>query len=324
MAIPYMWSKSKSARHIYNVINAHTKDRKENLLVDLFTGWFAISEIFIQEWWQTINNDKNKYVMALLEKTLEWLTDEVYNWVSREKFEDVIKNPSKYEDWYVWYIQCIWSFWNNQKWYLYWRDIEEIKKQADDLVVKKEVWEIIKKLIPNKYIKGILKQDNIWKRRIAFKKVCNVIWKRIDVNRLESLERLKKLEKFLNQESVVKLNGMQRLQNLERLQRLQNKENIKDIIKGKSYDEIGIPKDAIVYCDPPYNNTATYSEWWFNHKEFWDYIRKLSKTNKVFVSEYTAPKDFRIIYEFSQKSCLQGWSQSHNNQPHECLFVYNW
>jgi hypothetical protein len=49
----------------------------------------------------------------------------------------------------------------------------------------------------------------------------------------------------------------------------------------------------------------------------------LSKTNKVFVSEYTAPDDFKVIYEFSQKSCLQWWSQSHNNQPNEKLFVYN-
>jgi len=37
MPIPYMGSKGKSAMHIYNVINAFTKDRKEDLLVDLFT-----------------------------------------------------------------------------------------------------------------------------------------------------------------------------------------------------------------------------------------------------------------------------------------------
>ena len=48
--------------------------------------------------------------MSLLERCLEGLPDEVYNWVSREKFEDVIKNPSKYDDWYVGYIQCVWSF----------------------------------------------------------------------------------------------------------------------------------------------------------------------------------------------------------------------
>ena len=301
MPIPYMWSKWKSARHIFNIINAHTKNRKENLLTELFTGWFAISEIFIQEWWQTVNNDKNKYVMALLEKSLNWLPEEVYNWVSREKFLDVIKNPWKYEDWYVWYIQCVWSFWNNQKWYLYWKDVENLKKQADDLVVRKEIWNLIKKLLPKKYIDWILKQDSIWKRRIALSKVWKVLWG--------------------------KINWMQRLQNLERLQRLQrlqNKDNIKEIIKWKSYDEVEILKDSVIYCDPPYKNTATYSEWWFNHDKFWEWVRKKSKTHKIFISEYSAPEDFRIIYEFSQKSCLQWWSQSHNNQPTEKLFIYNW
>jgi len=301
--VPYMWSKWKSAMHIFNVINAHTKDRQEDLLVDLFTWWFAISEVFIQKGWKTINNDKNKYVMALLEKTLDWLDDEVYNWVSRKKFEDVIKNPSKYEEWYVWYIQCVWSFWNNQKWYLYWKDIENLKKSADDLVVRKQVDEQLKKLIPKKYIDWILKQDSIWKRRSAIMKVWKVLFKKWSKNyRKFELERLQNLER------------------LQRLQRLQNKQNIKQIIKW-SYNEVDIPKNAIVYCDPPYNNTATYAEWWFNHKEFWEYIRKLSKTNKVFISEYSAPDDFKVIYEFSQKSCLQWWSQSHNNQPNEKLFT---
>jgi hypothetical protein len=47
-----------------------------------------------------------------------------------------------------------------------------------------------------------------------------------------------------------------------------------------------------------------------------------SKTHKVFVSEYNAPSDFKAIYEFSQKSWLSGrWTQQHNNQPNEKLFV---
>lgn len=297
MAVPCMCGKSKSAIHIFNVIDTFTKDRKEDLLVELFTWWFAIWEIFIKKWWQTINNDKNKYVMALLKQSLEWLPEIVYEWVSREKFFNVLENPWNYEDYYVWFIQCIWSFWNNQKWYLYWKDREELKKSADDLVVKKEVNDLIKKLIPKKYIDWILKQDSIWKRRIAMSKVWKVLWN--------------------------KLEWLQRLLNLERLERLENKENILKF-SSESFEKIEIPKNAVVYCDPPYQNTQSYSEWWFNHKEFWEYIRNLSKTNKVFVSEYTAPSDFKVIYEFSQKSCLQWWSQSHNNQPNEKLFIYKY
>lgn len=90
------------------------------------------------------------------------------------------------------------------------------------------------------------------------------------------------------------------------------------------YRDVAIPDQSIVYCDPPYKWTAEYAEWAFNHDEFRDYIRNLSKTHKVFVSEYSAPEDFKIIYEFPQKSLLSGkWTQSHDNQPTEKVFMYN-
>lgn len=56
-------------------------------------------------------------------------------------------------------------------------------------------------------------------------------------------------------------------------------------------------------------------------KEFWEWVRKISKTNKIYISEYTAPEDFKPILEFTQKSTLQGGGQQHNSQPNECLFV---
>jgi DNA adenine methylase len=125
---------------------------------------------------------------------------------------------------------------------------------------------------------------------------------------------------------------MPNLQLLERLQRLERLEKLRKVSKNmwkilqitsKSYEEVEIPYNAVVYCDPPYKGTATYAEWWFDHDKFWDYVRKISKTNKVFVSEYSAPQDFKCIYEFSQKSSLAWWTQQHNNQPNEKVFIYN-
>lgn len=95
------------------------------------------------------------------------------------------------------------------------------------------------------------------------------------------------------------------------------------MLYSKDYRDADIQPWSIVYCDPPYKWTAEYSESWFNHKEFREYIRILSKTNKVFVSEYDAPEDFVSIYSFSQKSTLAWWNQKHNNQPKEKLFVHN-
>ena len=64
----------------------------------------------------------------------------------------------------------------------------------------------------------------------------------------------------------------------------------------KDYREIN-PKNAIVYCDPPYRGTTQYSMGEFDSQEFWDVMRIWSMHNEVFVSEYNAPDDFEIIWQ---------------------------
>ena len=64
------------------------------------------------------------------------------------------------------------------------------------------------------------------------------------------------------------------------------------------YKNVEIPQSAIIYADPPYKNTSKYSNSKdFNHEEFWNYMREISKTNLVFVSEQNAPEDFVCIWQ---------------------------
>lgn len=70
-----------------------------------------------------------------------------------------------------------------------------------------------------------------------------------------------------------------------------------------SYDKVLIPNDAIIYCDPPYANTTGYADK-FDSNKFWEWVRIKSKTNKVYVSEYKAPDDFKVIWEKEAKSSL--------------------
>lgn len=302
MPVPYMGSKRKSASRISNVIEAYCPYNAK-ILVELFTGWFAVWEEFVKKWYKIIANDKNKYVIALLQKVIKEKLDEekCLEWVSSLKFKDILKNPDKYDPWYVWYVGIIWSFGNNNKGYLFWQEMENKKRSLYDLVVNKKIDEFIEKNIPKKYIDWILRQSDWHSRRMALKKVLCGLKKRWDLeSSLQSLERLERLQ------------SLQSLQSLEK--------NVEFL--SSSYEEVVIPNNAIVYCDPPYQWTAEYSEGNFNHSKFWEYIRKISKTNKVFTSEYTAPADFKCIYEFSQKSSLAWGFQSHNNQPNEKLFIF--
>ena len=64
-----------------------------------------------------------------------------------------------------------------------------------------------------------------------------------------------------------------------------------------SYDELPIPKNSIIYCDPPYANTSKYKDS-IDHDKFWNWCRQKSKQgHKVFISEYNAPDDFKCIWE---------------------------
>jgi DNA adenine methylase len=64
-----------------------------------------------------------------------------------------------------------------------------------------------------------------------------------------------------------------------------------------SYDELHIPSNSLIYCDPPYSGTTKYSND-FNHESFWQWCRdKANEGHKVFVSEYNAPEDFTCIWK---------------------------
>lgn len=101
--------------------------------------------------------------------------------------------------------------------------------------------------------------------------------------------------------------------------------NIKDVnFVSWDYKDIEI-KNAVIYCDPPYQNTTKYSVSSFNYEEFWDWVRKMSKDNIVYVSEYNAPPDFTCIWE---KDTLVNFDSnraagSSNKKRTEKLFVYS-
>ena len=89
------------------------------------------------------------------------------------------------------------------------------------------------------------------------------------------------------------------------------------------YKDVPIPENAIIYCDPPYKDTTGYTTSKnFNYEEFWEYMRKLSKTHKVFISEEQAPEDFECIWSKEVKRVLDV-NKANIQSKTEKLFVYN-
>lgn len=95
------------------------------------------------------------------------------------------------------------------------------------------------------------------------------------------------------------------------------------ILSCKSYTELEIPENSIVYCDPPYASTTKYRDS-FDHDKFWEWCRQQSKAgHQLFVSEYNAPEDFNCIWE---KPAKTSFSWHADNLPAkmslERLFIY--
>lgn len=84
------------------------------------------------------------------------------------------------------------------------------------------------------------------------------------------------------------------------------------------YDELSIPDNSIIYCDPPYQDTTSYKNS-FDSSRFWDWVRDKARAgHKIYISEYNAPADFRCVWEKEVSSSL---SKS-NKKSTEKLFVY--
>ena len=82
------------------------------------------------------------------------------------------------------------------------------------------------------------------------------------------------------------------------------------IFENKSYYDLDIPPNSIVYCDPPYKGTTKYVND-FNHDNFWDWVRKINNQgHTVFISEYNAPDDFECVWKKEIKSSLSANGKS--------------
>lgn len=90
-----------------------------------------------------------------------------------------------------------------------------------------------------------------------------------------------------------------------------------------SYNEVEFQGKCVIYCDPPYQDTKKY-ESDFDHSAFWEWVRKMSKLGHyVYVSEYTAPSDFKCVWRKKKKDGMGSSCTGISKTKVEKLFVYH-
>jgi site-specific DNA-adenine methylase len=274
--IPYMGSKSDIAEKLMRLLP------KSNNLYDLFGGGFAFTHAAILHkksknyFFNEIQSDVVTLVQQAIAGEFNYSTFKP-QFISREEFFEQ-KDINAF-------VRCLWSFGNNQKNYIFSKEIEPLKKSLHDAVIFDIFDETaIKMLGISKWPFNVtnIKQKRLATRYLVNKKINNGI----DLQQLEQLQ-------------------LEQLQQLERLQRLQQLQQLDFNLSFSflDYRAIQIEPDSVIYCDPPYANTAKYSnKREFNSYEFWQWAS--AQQFPLFVSEYTIPNDFVVIGKYNRKTKL--------------------
>lgn len=85
-----------------------------------------------------------------------------------------------------------------------------------------------------------------------------------------------------------------------------------------NYLNLEIPENALIYADSPYKGTKPYAiNPKFNHEEYYNWLREKSKTNPIFISEQTMPKDFPVIWT---KDATRTCGLDNNHKASETLY----
>lgn len=156
--------------------------------------------------------------------------------VSREDFFLIRDNPQDFPDWYVGLVLCVFSFGNDGRTYMYGKKIESLKYAGHVYAVEGNTSQLAE-ILGDSFAEQLPLDGDTRSRRLALARVAREFDRKPQhpiLNRVQQLEHLEHLE------------HPERLQHLERLE-----------VATCSYEELPMT-NGIVYCDPPYANTAGY------------------------------------------------------------------
>lgn len=317
--LPYVGSKSRVAKWLIEQLPAAP------VLVDAFAGGCAITHAALEsgKFERVISNDINPMFPQLFCDAVNGKYRNETRWINRETF-----HAEKTRDAF---IACCWSFGNSFESYMYSKEIEPYKKAVHYAIVFDE-WAQSAELCPeisDAARKSIFGIENTHDRRIGFQRAVvselrrltsnnysdpliqrNVFYRSCHRRRLQSLESLESLERLERLQGLQCLQNLESLQRLQRLQKLQNLQILQNLeLSGLNFERLDVPTGAVVYCDPPYKNTYKKKNTYmrphnsFDYAYFYDWCVDISKTNRVFVSEYSIEDPRFVVFAQKDKLC---------------------
>ena len=212
-------------------------------------------------------------------------------WISREDFARLKSTDP--------YVAICWSFGNDLSTYLYGRGLEPLKRTLHHAIFWDD-WGLFAERWPQlltetqEAVRGVTDRKQ---RRLAVMRLVKIVAGRAaELNSLQSLERLQSLE------------SLERLQSLESLERPQSLE-----ITSASYADLKFARDAVIYCDPPYEGTTCdqYGCPDFDFRHFWDWARR---QKQIYVSDTVPKEGMAVVWDTSLWSKVSGTTNARRRE----------
>lgn len=280
--LPYKGSKNKIAEWIID--NLPSTEH----FYDLFAGGCAVTHcaLLSGKYKDCLANDITDSTSLFLNAIHGKYKNES-RWISREEFARLKEKDT--------YIRICWSFGNDNKTYLYGKNIEEYKRVLWNAIFFGDCQDIEQKFgFDCSLIKTAQSKEDRFRK-----------WREI----LKEDERIEKRGSAYYFKSGEISQSLQRLQSLERLERL-------EVVTG-SYNEVQIKPNSVVYCDIPYRNCTGYLKD-FDHSAFYDWAE--SQKELVVISEYDMPENrFARVAKIEKRQTMNGLGSG--RKVEERLFV---
>ena len=302
LGLPYQGSKKKISKKIIEIIKQNFGTDKP--IYDIFGGGGAITAECMLNGLEVHYNDLDKDITDMFQRVIsqdrEWIKTLIVN--SEEFFEIKNKDIKTVDDNLKLLVN---SFGNNKRSYLYSAELSDMKYNlAIEIINKHDVFSGYKQTDTYKNAKRQYDQGKVDKNKQL--EQLEQLQRLEQLERLEQLQQLGQLQQLERLQQLEQLEQLQRLQQLEQLQRLQQLEPT-----NLSYEAFSNIEGAILYLDPPYENTTQKSyKGYFDSQKFYDWAFEMSKKNIVLISSYEISDNrFKCVFEFEKaRSTMQSGS----------------
>ena len=259
-------------------------------LIDVFAGGCAITHCAMKSGkWQHVHaNDINEMIVGAFRRAINGDFLGERRWVSHEEFNRVRDTDA--------YASICFSFGNNGRSYAYNHKNEELKRALHYAIFFGDHKPFLS--LTGIDLTPVLTISDLRERYLTAKHLSRENGKRIYLESFERLNRLNRLATAFSEEEKHRLT-----------------------IGSVDFENVEVPNDRVIYCDPPYREKGGYrNAKGFNHDRFFEWA--LRQTVPVFVSEYEMPEEFVEVAAW-QKRCTMK-SAGNSIRTTEKLFVPRW